>query len=184
MPIAFTHSGRSKSCHDVAWTLKKRKWKKIRDERLAELQAVQREAKEIRNQLLTAGESLGRVKVQASDTIEEAAKYLGAVAKQYEMESLPQIPADILKEWVDLHSEISKSLGIGVAGATISGVTATAPSALYTAAGLFGVASTGCTRIAGLSGAAANSARLAWIGGGAVAAGGGGMAGDHHSKRH
>ena len=38
----------------------------------------------------------------------------------------------------------------------------------------FGVASTG-TAISALSGAAANSAALAWLGGGALAAGGGGM---------
>jgi len=40
---------------------------------------------------------------------------------------------------------------------------------------LYGSASTGAS-IAGLSGAAANSATLAWLGGGAVAAGGGGVA--------
>ena len=91
------------------------------------------------------------------------------------MESLPRIPTDILEEWIDLQSEIARSLGLGVAGAAASGVTAAAGPALYTAAGLFGVASTG-TRIASLSGAAANSARLAWIGGGAVTVGGGGIA--------
>ncbi|MEG4092929.1 hypothetical protein [Microcoleus sp. Pol12B4] len=41
--------------------------------------------------------------------------------------------------------------------------------------GLFGTASTG-TAIAGLSGAAAWNATLAWLGGGSLAAGGGGMA--------
>jgi hypothetical protein len=44
--------------------------------------------------------------------------------------------------------------------------------------GLFGHASTGIA-ISGLSGAAANSAALAWLGGGALAAGGGGMALGH-----
>lgn len=44
--------------------------------------------------------------------------------------------------------------------------------------GLFGHASTGMA-ISGLSGAAAHSAALAWLGGGALAAGGGGMALGH-----
>jgi hypothetical protein len=155
--------------------LKQRKWKKIHDERLADLQNVQRQAEEIHSQFQTAGESLGRVKVQAADTLKEAAVYLNGVTKQYRTESIPEIPSDILKEWITLQSEIAESLVIGVAGAALSGVTAAVGTALYTAAGLFGVASTG-TRIAELSGAAANSARLAWIGGGAVAAGGGGVA--------
>ncbi|MEU8779492.1 hypothetical protein [Streptomyces sp. NPDC048606] len=45
----------------------------------------------------------------------------------------------------------------------------------YTAVGAFAVASTG-TAISGLSGAAATSATLAWLGGGSLAAGGGGVA--------
>jgi len=55
---------------------------------------------------------------------------------------------------------------------------ATSAAAGYSAVGLvglFGTASTG-TAIAGLSGAAAWNATLAWFGGGAIAAGGGGMA--------
>lgn len=156
-------------------SLKQRKWKKIHDERLAEVQAVQKKAENVYSVLKISGESLGRVRVQATDTLKEAAVYLSGVTKQYRTESIPEIPSDILKEWITLQSEIAQSVGIGVAGATLSGVTAAAGPALYTAAGLFGVASTG-TRIAGLSGAAANSARLAWIGGGAVAAGGGGVA--------
>ena len=156
-------------------TMKQRKWKKVHDEQLAKLRAVQEEAGRIHNQMQGAGESLGRAKVQASDTLKKAAEYLRGVAKPFKMESLPQIPTDIFEEWIDLHSEIARSLGLGVAGASVSGVTAAAGPALYTAAGLFGVASTG-TRIASLSGAAANSARLAWIGHGAVVAGGGGMA--------
>lgn len=60
------------------------------------------------------------------------------------------------------------ALGAAVAGAgTGAGVTA--------AAGSFGVASTGAA-ISGLSGAAASSATMAFLGGGSVAAGGGGVA--------
>ena len=156
-----------------AW--KQRKWKKIHDERLAEVVTVQNEAETVYDGLVKLGEQLGRARVQASKTLEDAALYLRAVAKQFELESLPDIPDDILEEWISLRSEISKTLGLGVTGSVASAATAGAGSIVYTAAGLFGVASTGA-RIAGLSGAAAHSARLAWIGGGAIAAGGGGVA--------
>ena len=54
-------------------------------------------------------------------------------------------------------------------------VASLAPSAAMWVATTFGTASTG-TAISSLSGAAAESAALAWLGGGAAAAGGGGMA--------
>ena len=155
--------------------LKKRKWRKIHDERRAEVLVIQKEASRKYDKLLQAGEGLGHTRVHASLTLEEAATYLRAVAKQLNLQSLPKIPNDVLEEWSSLRTEIIRSLGLGLGGAAVAGATATAGSALYTAAGLFGVASTG-TRIANLSGVAANSARLAWIGGGAVAAGGGGVA--------
>ena len=60
-------------------------------------------------------------------------------------------------------------LSCGVAVASL------APSAAMWVATTFGTASTG-TAISALSGAAATSAKLAWLGGGALAAGGGGMA--------
>lgn len=63
-----------------------------------------------------------------------------------------------------------------IGGAAASAASAVGTGAAATAAVTgFGAASTG-TAIAGLSGAAAQSATLAWLGGGAVAAGGGGMA--------
>ncbi|WP_168700168.1 hypothetical protein [Gordonia paraffinivorans] len=61
----------------------------------------------------------------------------------------------------------------GIIGSVGAG--AGAGAATSAAATTFGVASTGAA-ISGLSGAAAESAALAWLGGGAVAAGGGGMA--------
>ncbi len=59
------------------------------------------------------------------------------------------------------------------AGAAIA--SAAVGTASIEGAAAFGLASTG-TAISGLSGAAANSALLAWFGGGTLAAGGGGMA--------
>ncbi len=67
----------------------------------------------------------------------------------------------------------AKSLLWGGVGAASAG--ASAATATTTLVGLAGTASTG-TAIGGLSGAAANSATLAWLGGGSLAAGGGGMA--------
>lgn len=64
---------------------------------------------------------------------------------------------------------VGTTLGaMGIAVATMG------PTAAMGVATTFGVASTG-TAISALSGAAANSAALAWLGGGALAAGGGGM---------
>ncbi|QHD86031.1 hypothetical protein GR168_12055 [Gordonia sp. JH63] len=57
----------------------------------------------------------------------------------------------------------SVATGVGTSAATTSAISS------------FGVASTGAA-ISGLSGAAAESATLAWLGGGALAAGGGGVA--------
>ncbi|MEU5330141.1 hypothetical protein [Streptomyces parvus] len=69
---------------------------------------------------------------------------------------------------VDAAAWIGGALGSAVAGAGAgAGVTAAASS--------FGVASTGAA-ISGLTGAAAESATLAFLGGGALASGGGGMA--------
>ena len=65
----------------------------------------------------------------------------------------------------------------GVAGHLVT--TAVAGAATYTGLPMvvaaYGTASTG-TAIAGLTGAAAQNATLAWLGGGSIAAGGGGMA--------
>lgn len=61
----------------------------------------------------------------------------------------------------------------GLGAAALTGALSSQSAAL--GAALFGVASTGAA-ISGLSGAAATSATLAWLGGGALAAGGGGMA--------
>lgn len=66
--------------------------------------------------------------------------------------------------------------GFGMAGAVAGGaIVALGPTAAMAIATTFGTASTG-TAIAALSGVAAKSAALAWLGGGALAAGGGGMA--------
>lgn len=62
------------------------------------------------------------------------------------------------------------------AGASSIGAGGLAGLAAYGSVGIFGMSSTG-TAIAGLSGAAATNATLAWLGGGSLAAGGLGIAG-------
>lgn len=73
----------------------------------------------------------------------------------------------------------AKKAGLGTgAGATVStlglAVATMGPTAAMGIATTFGTASTG-TAISALTGAAANNAALAWLGGGAIASGGGGM---------
>ena len=84
------------------------------------------------------------------------------------------LTADQISDWQNRSETASELLetmgGVGVG----AGVGAAGVAGAWAAAGL-GTASTG-TAIAGLSGAAATSAKLAWLGFGAVAAGGGGMA--------
>lgn len=77
---------------------------------------------------------------------------------------LPEAPA---REGVA--SDVGRGLVVG-AGASVA-----AGAAAQGVASSIGVASTG-TAISGLTGAAAKSATLAWLGGGSLAAGGGGMA--------
>ena len=106
--------------------------------------------------------------------LERAAEFLQkAKVKHREFENLnASIPEVDLLHWKEIHQATIKSIGIGTAGIAGGAGAATLTAAgLYRAAGLFGVASTG-TPISGLTGAAAHSARMAWLGGGAVSAGG------------
>lgn len=80
---------------------------------------------------------------------------------------------DFAKKKLKAAKKSAAGTGAGVAGGAT--VAAMAPSAAMWVATTFGTASTG-TAISALSGAAAHSAALAWLGGGALAAGGGGAA--------
>lgn len=79
---------------------------------------------------------------------------------------------DFAKRELDAAKKSAAGVGAGVAGGMA--VASLAPSAAMWVATTFGTASTG-TAISALSGAAAQSAALAWLGGGTLAAGGGGM---------
>lgn len=70
---------------------------------------------------------------------------------------------------------IKEASMVGVGALSGTAIATMGPTAAMTIATTYGTASTG-TLIATLSGAAAENAALAWLGGGALAAGGGGMA--------
>ena len=74
----------------------------------------------------------------------------------------------------ELDAAIGSAFGAGAGVAGSMAIASLAPSAAMWVATTFGTASTG-TAISALSGAAAQSAALAWLGGGALAAGGGGV---------
>ena len=76
------------------------------------------------------------------------------------------------REELEVAQKSAASASAGIAGGMA--VASLAPSAAMWVATTFGTASTG-TAISALSGAAAQSAALAWLGGGAVAANGGGI---------
>ena len=116
--------------------------------------------------------------------VEERINKLANKPKEFETK-LEAIDVEI-QNFEDKQIAISQSikeaeLASGSTAATASlsalGVTVATlgPTAAMGVATTFGVASTG-TAISSLSGAAANSVALAWLGGGSVAAGGGGVA--------
>ena len=81
---------------------------------------------------------------------------------------------DFTKKELEQVQKSAFTAGVGVTGGLA--VTSLAPSAAMWVATTFGTASTG-SAISALSGAAANSAALAWLGGGSIAAGGAGVTG-------
>lgn len=89
------------------------------------------------------------------------------------LEDSIRVTSDEILEIRDAATRMEEVVG-GTAGALGSG--ALAGLAAYGSVGLLASASTG-TAIAGLSGAAATNATLAWLGGGSLAAGGFGIAG-------
>lgn len=75
----------------------------------------------------------------------------------------------------ELEAAKKSALGAGAGAAAGAAIVSVAPTVAMWVATTFGTASTG-TAISALSGAAAQSAALAWLGGGTLAMGGGGMA--------
>ncbi len=117
-------------------------------------------------------DDLGTTRLNALETLGKAAKFLmRAKVKERELFEKLEVTPQQLAKWelasiqaIDLVTIITKS--------SMSGITSA--SAAYSLVGTLGTASTG-TAISTLSGAAANNATLAWLGGGTIAMGGGGM---------
>lgn len=136
---------------------------------------------DVRNNTKAAIEDLGREKLEASanelkDFVETYRKLKNVNVSETNMEenldNLPAITEGSLEEMDDISLEATDVLGGGLAGI---GAGALLGWGTYGGVMALGTASTG-TAIAGLSGAAATNATLAWLGGGAIAAGGGGVA--------
>ncbi|MDR1815065.1 MAG: hypothetical protein LBR00_00070 [Clostridiales Family XIII bacterium] len=96
--------------------------------------------------------------------------------KEYEIFDGIEVSAEKLVEMRAIDMDVQKALKMSATSGVL-GVAAVlgTPALVTTTVSAVGVASTG-TAIGSLTGAAANSAVLAWLGGGSVAAGGGGMA--------
>ncbi len=182
MPIPFIvmgiAAGAASLGASIHGTVKSKKWQKKHNKALANCQQVESETQTLSDEFNQQAERLGRLRVDGLETLQMAAEFLkNAKVKNRDFDNLRAIPDETLDHWKELRHEALKSMGIGIGGIGASaGAGAATAAGMYTAAGIFGVASTG-TRIATLSGAAAHSARLAWLGGGALSAGGAGMAG-------
>lgn len=122
-------------------------------------------------------EGLGRVKV---DVFQNQFKFLVEFSKKLKGRSTAKLekfdeffnPIKLkeIEKQVSVALELDKTMGSSAIGGALTGLAA------YGGVGLLGTASTG-TAISALSGAAAKSATLAWLGGGSLATGGLGMAG-------
>ena len=118
-------------------------------------------------------EALERRRLEALATIGRAVDFLKrAKIRERDLEQQFEITPQKLAAWEGVSAHAVEVLG-GIAKSGAAGV-ATA-TGVYGMVGVFGTASTG-TAIGTLSGAAAKSATLAWLGGGSLAAGGGGVA--------
>jgi len=160
-------------------TLKVRKWEKIHDEALAKCGKTEARTRTAATTFNRRATLFGEFRVESMEGLKDAADFLQkAKVKHRDFEEVNAAISDVtILHWKDLHQATIKSIGRGTAGVAGAAGAATATVAgMYTAAGIFGVASTGAP-IAGFTGAAAHSARLAWLGGGAISAGGAGMAG-------
>ena len=118
-------------------------------------------------------EALGRRRLKALATMGHAVDFLKkAKIRERDLEQRFEITPQKLAAWEGVSAHAVEVLG-GIAKSGAAGV-ATA-TGVYGAVSVFGTASTG-TAIGTLSGAAAKSATLAWLGGGSLVAGGGGVA--------
>ena len=118
-------------------------------------------------------DALGERRLQALITLGRAVDFLKkAKIRDRDLEQRLNITPQRLAEWEGASINAAEVLG-GLTGSGVAGVSTAA--GVYGLVGTLGTASTG-TAIGTLSGAAAKSATLAWLGGGSLAVGGGGAA--------
>lgn len=116
---------------------------------------------------------LGKLRLESLDMLKLAAEFLRkATVRDREPEKEFDFEPEILAKWESPGVEVSNIIRDATKSVTAGVSTAIG---VYSAVGALGSASTG-TAIGTLSGAAAQNATLAWLGGGSLAAGGGGMA--------
>ena len=143
---------------------------------------VEEETKNRRDQLNSTLEEFGKYRLEAMhNTIGRFLKCMERLNQRSKMKEYELLKAIDLQErelaemkQIDMQaSEAMKTLAVGGGFAAV-GLVGT-PILVTATVTAIGAASTG-TAISALSGAAAHSAILAWLGGGSLAAGGGGMA--------
>lgn len=143
---------------------------------------VEEHTEELRMSLNNGLEELGKIRLTALhnvvgrfvDCLKKMSQ--GAKAKEYEFLSEIDLNPGHIQEMESLDMEAGDALKVLAVGGSFAAVGIAATPAIVT-----GVVTSLCaagtgTAISTLSGAAANSAVLAWLGGGTIAAGGGGMA--------
>ncbi len=118
-------------------------------------------------------EILGKRRLESLGMLRLAAEFLRkATIRDRELDEEFGFSPEILAKWEGPGMEVSNIICDATKSVTAG---ASAAVGVYSAVGAMGSASTG-TAISTLSGAAAQKATLAWLGGGSLAAGGGGMA--------
>ena len=148
--------------------------KELYERRLREYKNAERRYKNGRKRADAKFDAFGRRRLEALTTLGRAVDFLKKAKlrnRDLEQRRLNITPQQ-LAEWEKASVQATEVLG----GLTSSGVAGMSTAAgVYGLVGMLGTASTG-TAIGTLSGAAAKSATLAWLGGGSLAAGGGGVA--------
>lgn len=143
------------------------------DRRLRQYRNTERRYKDWRKKADAKFSTLGTRRLEALTTLGRAVDFLKkAKIRDRDLEQRLKITPQKLAEWEGASVQAAEVLG----GLTSSGAAGVSTAAgVYGLVGTLGTASTG-TVIGTLSGAAAKSATLAWLGGGSLAAGGGGVA--------
>ena len=142
------------------------------DRRLRQYRNTERRYKDWRKKADAKFSTLGTRRLEALTTLGRAVDFLKkAKIRDRDLEQRLKITPQKLAEWEGASVQAAEVLG-GLTSSGIAGVSTAA--GVYGLVSTLGTASTG-TAIGTLSGAAAKSATLAWLGGGPVVMGGGGV---------